>query len=395
MVLPGPGSVGIAAQPLLAARSRVPQATPTDVESASLADEPPGTPRTPTSGSAEPSLADVESASQTDLETQSSTVDPLEDADAAAVTTEQVVAQRWQCDLCFEPHGQQDIPWKLGDDRCGHSFCRRCVLGSIRWGGRCPYDNVPIPPIIVCGAMGTGEYIYHEKREEARRTGGIMCAVADCPGVAPAAEGRPPQSMACVRCGARHCGRSVCGAPWTEGHRCWDIVEEERRLAEQDIEMRLRHRTLDAHFASTRKRLVVGPRFRPCPTCGVMVEHVGGCNMVYHENCRTRWCFACRRVGTCTDFDCRAPGSGPPTPRGPSMVATAVPSAKKATTIVKVLAAMVMLLLSLAVYACLGFHVGVPRNGFLGSAAEICESASCSSPGVSATAVHQSLDVEA
>ena len=27
-----------------------------------------------------------------------------------------------------------------------------------RWGGRCPYDNTPIPAIVVCGAMGTGEY---------------------------------------------------------------------------------------------------------------------------------------------------------------------------------------------------------------------------------------------
>ena len=31
---------------------------------------------------------------------------------------------------------------------------------NCRWGGRCPYDNTPIPAIVVCGAMGTGEYVW-------------------------------------------------------------------------------------------------------------------------------------------------------------------------------------------------------------------------------------------
>ena len=40
--------------------------------------------------------------------------------------------------------------------------CRWCSLSPLpfwRWGGRCPYDNTPIPAIVVCGAMGTGEYV--------------------------------------------------------------------------------------------------------------------------------------------------------------------------------------------------------------------------------------------
>ena len=38
----------------------------------------------------------------------------------------------------------------------------QCCINS-----RCAYDNTPIPSIVVCGAMGTGEYVYHEKCAEA------------------------------------------------------------------------------------------------------------------------------------------------------------------------------------------------------------------------------------
>merc|ERR1719221_1741206 len=108
-----------------------------------------------------------------------------------------------------------------------------------------------------------------------------------------------------------------------------------------------------------------------------MVEHAGGCNIVYHESCRTRWCFACRRIGTCTDFDCRSPGSGPPsgqsTPRrasarGPAAAGASVAAqADKATALgnatafVKVILALATLLVSLVVLnACMGLQIGVP-----------------------------------
>lgn len=298
-----------------------------------------------------------------------------------------MVAYRWQCDLCFESHGQYDTPWRLRDEFCNHSFCHRCILGSIRWGGRCPYDNTPIPQIVICGAMGTGEYVYHEKLAESRRTSGIMCSVADCPGVVPAAEGKPSRSMACKQCGARHCGRKVCGAPWSDGHRCWDIVEEERRCSEQGWWSN----SSDAHVEKTVRRLALTPRFRPCPDCGVMVEHVGGCNMVYHESCRARWCFVCRRLGTCSDFDCRSPESGPPTPK--MSFATTVfeePAVTKAAVFIKTLFALGMLLLSLAVFAFVGT---AQESGFvfMGSLAmtesirgqsSVCQSCPRSTPAV-------------
>ncbi|CAJ1327101.1 unnamed protein product, partial [Effrenium voratum] len=152
--------------------------------------------------------------------------DPLEDGEAIA---EQIKAERWQCDLCFEPFPKFETPWRLGEE-CLHSLCRRCVLGSIRWGGRCPYDNTPIPAIVVCGAMGTGEYVYHEKLTEARRSGGVPCSVSDCPGVAPSMDSSGPTPSSCSCCGARHCGRRLCGVPWSSGHRCWDLLEEDREM---------------------------------------------------------------------------------------------------------------------------------------------------------------------
>jgi len=384
-MLPGPGPAP--------SRNRASwSGTNQDVE----ADEAQATPpATPTSGSAEPSIADVESASLTDVETQSSTVDPTEDEITHAAATEQILAKRWQCDLCFEPHLQHETAWRLGDDGCGHSLCRRCVKGCVQWGGRCPYDSTPIPPIVVCGVMGTDEYVYHEKQAEARLIGGIMCSATDCPGVAPSVEGAMPRPVRCRVCSARHCGRRICGVPWSEGHRCWDIVEEERRRQDQDAERWLR--TMDSRIATVKRRLASGPRFRPCPQCGAMVEHVGGCNMVYHDSCRTRWCFACRRIGTCTDFDCRAPGSGPPTPRlraAPAPAPVARKIHKAAMRLVTVAAVFI------AVCACIGLQCGAPKSGFLNVSSSVpalastCQTAFCSSS-VASNSQPQSLQATA
>jgi len=332
------------------------------------------------SSSSEPSLADVESASLADTEAQSSSVDPLEDGEAAAAAAEQVKAERWLCDLCFEPNPCFETPWSLQDERCNHSFCRRCLLGSIRWGGRCPYDHTPIPPIVVCGAMGTGEYVYHEKLNEARRTGGVPCSVSDCPGIASSVDGRQPRASGCRTCGTRHCGRRVCGVPWSEGHRCWDLLEEETLRRGRDFQ------------AATSRRLASAPRFRPCPQCSAMVEHGGGCNMVYHESCRTRWCFICRRVGTCQDYDCKAPTSGPPTPRGPPPATTSSSvsgatsaSNRKAVSPLTFIMALVSLVVLLAFDTCLGLRLAVHRKGlplFLSKLAEVpdtCGQTACAS----------------
>eukprot|EP00747_Dinoflagellata_sp_TGD_P180767 gnl/TRDRNA2_/TRDRNA2_33794_c0_seq1.p1 gnl/TRDRNA2_/TRDRNA2_33794_c0~~gnl/TRDRNA2_/TRDRNA2_33794_c0_seq1.p1 ORF type:complete len:715 (+),score=92.32 gnl/TRDRNA2_/TRDRNA2_33794_c0_seq1:35-2146(+) len=326
-------------------------------------------PDTPTSGSAEQSLTDVESVSLTEVdpETQSSATEDLEDRAPPAIA-EQVLSQRWQCDLCFEWHSSRETLWRLNDARCGHTFCQGCIRGSIQWGGRCPYDDAAIPAVIVCGVMGTDEYTYHEKYKEAQRTRGIMCTVSHCPGVARAAEGHPARPVACGYCKTRHCGRRVCGAPWSEGHRCWDLIEEDLMGNEQDLE------TLDANLATTRRRLTRGPRFRPCPQCHVMVERTDGCNMVYHDMCRTRWCFICRRIGTCSDYDCRAPSSGPPTPRrrreppgsGPPTPRSFGPTAAPPTNLVKATRLCVAIAMaSVAIYSCIIPRGGVQRIGFL------------------------------
>jgi len=216
---------------------------------------------------------------------------------------------RWECDLCFEESSHlQESPWCLDKERCVHVFCRRCVKGCIEWGRRCPYDSEPIPPIVVCGVLGTGDFIHHEKSEEARLTGGIPCFSTDCPGVAPAADSANP--VACTRCCASMCGRRICGVPWAPGHRCWDVVEEERQRAEEEEEEdgERRGRLRRDRLESTKQRLASGPRIRPCPGpgCGTMIEHIGGCNMVYHDSCCTRWCFICRQIGTCRDYNCIA-----------------------------------------------------------------------------------------
>lgn len=382
-MLPGPGGVGLTPLPIAVNRSnarvsRVLQsleARQTDVEVASQDDA--STPRKASSGSGEPSLIDVESASQTDVEAASqsdvevpshtSSIDPFEDREAALPATERIMAQRWQCDLCFEQHDYHDTPWRLNDDCCDHTLCCRCVRGSVQWGGRCPYDNTPIPPIVTCGVMGTDEYVYHEKQAEARRCGGIMCTVAGCPGVAPGYDGETRRAVECQRCGTQHCGRRVCGAPWTRGHRCWDVVEAERRNSEQDIQIQWRHSGRESLYLATKQLLNRGPRFRPCPMCGVMVEHVGGCNMIYHEPCRTRWCFACRRIGTCNDFECRAPGSGPSTPRSPRMALTldGTQGKRKALSYLPSLLLAIVVMIILLFTAWSRFQAGGIRADFL------------------------------
>jgi len=104
--------------------------------------------------------------------------------------------------------------------------------------------------------------------------------------------------------------------------------------------------------------------------------------MVYHDSCRTRWCFACRRVGTCTDFECIGPGSGPSsgssTPRrGPAYAPAASPLASQvakswqARAVVKVAKATGIVVITLWIHWCLGLRgalsIGVSRAspGFL------------------------------
>lgn len=236
-----------------------------------------------------------------------------------------VLDGRWECDLCFSEYGESERPWRLDDygERCCHVFCKRCVLGCLQLEGCCPYDKTEFPQKVVCGVMLTAQFVDHEKKKAAQRTGGIICSDPQCPGIAPSADVLPPRPVQCAKCSVRHCGRRVCGAPWADGHRCWDVIERERELERQrasereraevrEWEERLRARAAGSvegyvPFAGqdTVQRLREGPRFQSCPKCGVMVEHDGGCNMVFHASCKTRWCFVCCSVGVCSDYDCR------------------------------------------------------------------------------------------
>lgn len=48
-------------------------------------------------------------------------------------------------------------------------------------------------------------------------------------------------------------------------------------------------------------------QFRSCPSCDVMVERAGGCNVITCTNCQDVWCFVCRgrscRAWACTSVD--------------------------------------------------------------------------------------------
>eukprot|EP00448_Togula_jolla_P037889 CAMPEP_0170638400 /NCGR_PEP_ID=MMETSP0224-20130122/39009_1 /TAXON_ID=285029 /ORGANISM="Togula jolla, Strain CCCM 725" /LENGTH=185 /DNA_ID=CAMNT_0010968513 /DNA_START=414 /DNA_END=975 /DNA_ORIENTATION=- len=148
--------------------------------------------------------------------------------------------------------------------------------------------------------MAAGEFIHHVKRMRALETGNIMCSSEDCVGVVPAALDDLPQPVACQVCSKQNCARRTCGVPWTEGHRCWDVVareqqqeaeriermeelrrEERRALAEWD--MRHGRALPEDPTYIIQNRIASGPKVQPCPTCGVMVEHNGGCNMMYQR----------------------------------------------------------------------------------------------------------------
>mmetsp|Transcript_182190 Transcript_182190/g.443361 ORF Transcript_182190/g.443361 Transcript_182190/m.443361 type:complete len:290 (+) Transcript_182190:51-920(+) len=226
------------------------------------------------------------------------------------------IASRWECDVCLECFAGDQTCWRLDDygENCCHVFCKACAVSCFQWGGQCPWDGTEFPQRVVCGVMTTGQYVSELKRKEATRTGGVICCNPDCHGVAPAAEGKRPRQVRCPECGAQHCGRRVCGALWTAGHRCWDLVEEERLREEQARqrreEERQRREGAPRPAGRTLSLLEAAPRCRACPGCGVMVERDGGCNMVYHPLCKTRWCFACGGMG-CQDFDCRGSSARP------------------------------------------------------------------------------------
>lgn len=235
----------------------------------------------------------------------------------------------WECDICFSTYWSSETSWQIQDERCYHTFCKNCLQGCIEHcDSRCPHDGGAISAIEKCGVLGMSAYVTHEQRREWLRAGGIRCPLEFCPGLAPAAPGNGISMVACTTCRALLCGRSICGAPWTEGHRCADIIEEEavraREEEEQAREAAMRAawareqtratpvlaRDLSGSIGDTRQRLAAVPRFRICPGCGAMAEHDGGCNMVLHSDCGTRWCFICLRVGTCSDYDCRASPGG-------------------------------------------------------------------------------------
>lgn len=247
---------------------------------------------------------------ESDSESEHSTAsaDETWDEDVLEVIETRVKASRWKCDICFEVLCDFDTMWDISDSRCKHRFCRHCLSGCIQWGGRCPYDGIAISAVEECGALSRTDFIFREKCRASTRAGRLMCPMETCIGLLHfVRETSPPQPAMrnCRTCGKGVCARRSCGLPWTPGHRCADIIAAEQ--AEQDRQAAETGWT--SSVGRTKRQLAAAPRFRLCPTCGVMVEHDGGCNMMYHDTCRTRWCFVCQRVGTCSDFNCKAPES--------------------------------------------------------------------------------------
>jgi len=232
--------------------------------------------------------------------------------------SDMVVSQRWECDVCLETFGESEPHRSLNDERCVHSFCSRCLRECIKWGVRCPFDDTPISNLCACGVMHKGDFIFHVKRTEAVASGNIICSNENCAGVLKAGSSDESEPVPCPECAKKHCCRRSCGAPWTDGHRCWDNKEDlaarkrKEELRQEEIKLRAEW---DARHGRTRvdlfqdpdsieSRIKSLPCFRPCPKCGVMAEHDGGCNMVYHDSCQTKWCFICLSVGTCSDYQC-------------------------------------------------------------------------------------------
>jgi len=150
---------------------------------------------------------------------------------------ERVVAQRWQCDVCYVQKAECDTRWTLSSERseCRHSFCTQCIQGLRTWDPvhpRCPYDNAPVSAQNMCGVMTGAQFVEWEKQRRAQLTGSRPCSSPHCAGIVRPVSGQVPAQSACDRCSASHCGRRQCGAPWVVGHRCPDIVEAERVAAE-------------------------------------------------------------------------------------------------------------------------------------------------------------------
>jgi len=195
-----------------------------------------------------------------------------------------------------------------GHFKCCHNFCTQCIQGTIKWNPmnpRCPFDNAPISVQNCCGVMTSAQFVSWEKQRRAQLTGSSPCSLPHCVGVVRVVAAQLPVQSTCDRCATAHCGRRQCGAPWVVGHRCPDIV-----AAEQAAERAAEQAAARQWGSDFQPGIDSAPQFQMCPSCGVAVERDGGCNMMRHARCNggcgAEWCWICGRVGTCSDFNCRA-----------------------------------------------------------------------------------------
>lgn len=249
---------------------------------------------------------------------------------------------RVACNVCCETLTITDVPITL--DGCKHVFCRSCIVGLVRFGPhnpRCPYSEcgVPITPLDEAAVFGTRDFVGREKSRRAFAENGMVCPSSDCVGVFPVIASELPSRSHCDTCGADYCGRRACGTPWMAGHRCPDIIEqerlrEERRQAMQREEERQREAQRQAMQrelglqggdrwqrgqleqqemwdpSNILGRIREAPKFQLCPDCGTMTELESGCNIVSHfPGCGAEWCWACGGRGTCGHYHCRGDAS--------------------------------------------------------------------------------------
>ena len=189
-----------------------------------------------------------------------------------------IIESRWSCSICCETFAGSLAFWNLPCcDEAKRPFCASCLQKCIEQRPQCPFHGVDIPDLTICGlARSVSEYVGVIKKKESKLRGLPPCSVDGCPGLLHREEN--DITRVCERCKGVFCARAGCGRPFWKGHVCADIATACVRLT---------------------------PRVLFCPGCGIAVDKTEGCDIIYHEQCGTVWCYRCGRRTVGHECDCR------------------------------------------------------------------------------------------
>lgn len=178
---------------------------------------------------------------------------------------ERLLQNRWTCTLCCEIFAADRAAWALTCCETERVFCGSCLNRCAHDSGVCPYDREPIPLLVMCGlSTSASEFIGLTKAARARQEHLFQCEHVHCHGLLEEHADRPYRT--CDVCGTKFCANRQCRAVHTLDHKC---------------------ATEDDHCA------LLSPPVRRCPGCNQWIDKVDGCDIVFHAECRTAWCFRC------------------------------------------------------------------------------------------------------